>query len=145
MQHAARFSHDQLGESGRARDKMLADCFEATIGALYLDRQPLGLAAVKAFTSAVLFPITQGAGVGCRDPECLQLPPGDASPQIAVPIYPSRSPQPALLPKMRLRQGMFGGSCVPVIVFSTRPHPTYPSSDRRARGPFSLSLTSGAP
>jgi len=59
MQHAARFSHDQLGESGRARDKMLADCFEATIGALYLDRQPLGLAAVKAFTSAVLFPITQ--------------------------------------------------------------------------------------
>jgi dsRNA-specific ribonuclease len=38
---------------------MLADCFEATLGALFLDRQPLGLAAVKSFTAAVLFPITQ--------------------------------------------------------------------------------------
>mmetsp|Transcript_28491 Transcript_28491/g.89089 ORF Transcript_28491/g.89089 Transcript_28491/m.89089 type:complete len:161 (-) Transcript_28491:140-622(-) len=44
-------------EGSRTRGKMLADAFEAFLGALYLDRQPLGLglAAVKAFTAATLF------------------------------------------------------------------------------------------
>ena len=38
---------------------MLADCFEAILGAIFLDRRHLGIATVKAFLSIVLFPITQ--------------------------------------------------------------------------------------
>ena len=37
---------------------MLADCFEAFVGALFLDKQPLGMAHAKAFTHTALFTLT---------------------------------------------------------------------------------------
>ena len=40
---------------------MLSDCFEAFLGALFLDRQPLGITFVKAFTHTMLFDLTQRA------------------------------------------------------------------------------------
>eukprot|EP00964_Phaeocystis_antarctica_P035869 scaffold20510_cov54-Phaeocystis_antarctica.AAC.2 len=43
---------------GRARRGMLADCFEAFVGALFLDKQPLGMAHAKAFTHTALFTLT---------------------------------------------------------------------------------------
>ena len=61
MHHCIRFVHDQMDAPSRARRKMLADCFEAFIGALYLDRQPLGMAFVKAFTETQVagWPVTR--------------------------------------------------------------------------------------
>lgn len=54
MHHCARYFEQQMDDNGRARRKMLADCFEAFLGALFLDRQPLGMAVVKAFTHGML-------------------------------------------------------------------------------------------
>ena len=59
MHHCMRFFTDTMIEQGRARRSMLADCFEAFLGALYLDRQPLGLGFCKAFVTTSLFDLTQ--------------------------------------------------------------------------------------
>ena len=58
MHHCMRYYHEQMDEPGRARRGLLADCFEAFIGALFLDRQPLGMAYAKAFTHTALFTLT---------------------------------------------------------------------------------------
>lgn len=51
MQHCMRYHHHEtMTGPGRARRGMLADCFEAFLGALFLEKHPLGLAAVKVFT-----------------------------------------------------------------------------------------------
>ena len=39
MHHVARYHHREMDEPGAARRGMLADCFEAFLGALFLDRQ----------------------------------------------------------------------------------------------------------
>ena len=61
MHHCMRFFQDEALEPGRTRRKMLADCFEAFLGALFLDRQPLGMAHAKAFTHTMLFSIAREA------------------------------------------------------------------------------------
>ena len=58
MHHCMRYYHEAMDEPGRARRGMLADCFEAFLGALFLDKQPLGMAHVKAFTHTTLFSLT---------------------------------------------------------------------------------------
>ena len=58
MHHCMRYYHEQMDEPGRARRGMLADCFEAFLGALFLDKQPLGMAHAKAFTHTILFALT---------------------------------------------------------------------------------------
>ena len=55
LHHCLRYNDDTMEEAGRARRKMLSDCFEAFLGALFLDRQPLGIAAVKVFCDTMLF------------------------------------------------------------------------------------------
>ena len=59
MHHCMRYHQDSMDAPGRARRGMLADSFEAFLGALFLDRQPLGMAYVKAFTMQMLFSLTQ--------------------------------------------------------------------------------------
>ena len=58
MHHCMRYYHEQMDGPGRARRGMLADCFEAFVGALFLDKQPLGMAHAKAFTHTALFTLT---------------------------------------------------------------------------------------
>eukprot|EP00908_Phaeocystis_cordata_P004351 Transcript_14737.p2 GENE.Transcript_14737~~Transcript_14737.p2 ORF type:complete len:446 (-),score=153.91 Transcript_14737:1909-3246(-) len=58
MHHCMRYYHEAMDEPGRARRAMLADSFEAFLGALFLDKQPLGLAHAKAFTHSMLFSLT---------------------------------------------------------------------------------------
>ena len=57
MSDCLRYSSNDstMDAPGRARNSMLADSFEAFIGALFLDRQHLGLAFVKTFTHTMLF------------------------------------------------------------------------------------------
>ena len=55
MHHCLRYNDDTMEEGGKARRGMLSDCFEAFLGALFLDRQPLGMAAVKLFCDTMLF------------------------------------------------------------------------------------------
>ena len=58
MHHCLRYNDDTMEEAGRARRGMLSDCFEAFLGALFLDRQPLGMAAVKVFCEKMLFSLS---------------------------------------------------------------------------------------
>jgi ribonuclease-3 len=59
LQHCLRYNDEQLEESGKHRRGMLADAFEAFLGALFLDRQPFGIAAVKVFCEQVIFPFSK--------------------------------------------------------------------------------------
>ena len=58
LHHCLRYNDDTMEEAGRARRGMLSDCFEAFLGALFLDRQPLGMAAVKLFCEKMLFSLS---------------------------------------------------------------------------------------
>lgn len=55
MRHGRAGPDENMDAPGRARRGMLADAFEAFLGALFLDRQPLGLPFAKAFARDVLF------------------------------------------------------------------------------------------
>ena len=59
MHHCAIYHAETADAVGRTRRKMLADCFEAYLGALFLDKQPYGFAAVKTFTNSMLFTLTE--------------------------------------------------------------------------------------
>jgi len=59
MHECVRFTHGGMDVVGRARRGMLSDCFEAFVGALYLDRQPRGLAHVQAFVRTMIFSLTK--------------------------------------------------------------------------------------
>ena len=60
MHHILRYHHHEaMTGPGRARRGMLADSFEAFIGAMFIDKQPLGLAAVKIFANTMVFCLTQ--------------------------------------------------------------------------------------
>ena len=59
LHHCMRYNDDQIEESGKARRGMLSDGFEAFLGALFLDRQPFGIAAVKVFCEQVIFPFSK--------------------------------------------------------------------------------------
>lgn len=58
LHHCLRYNDDTMQEGGRARRGMLSDSFEAFLGALFLDRQPLGIAAVKLFCEKMLFSLS---------------------------------------------------------------------------------------
>lgn len=58
LHHCLRYNDDTMEEGGKARRGMLSDCFEAFLGALFLDRQPLGMAAVKVFCEKMLFSLS---------------------------------------------------------------------------------------
>ena len=66
MHHCLRYNDDTMEEGGRARRGMLSDCFEAFLGALFLDRQPLGVAAVKLFCERMLFSLSTAMISGRR-------------------------------------------------------------------------------
>ena len=76
MHDCLRFEQDTMDVQGKARRSMLADAFEAFLGALFLDTQPSGMAHVNAFAFTMLLDLTQQTVVERRwlDPKArLQL------------------------------------------------------------------------
>jgi len=61
MHNCMRYYHEVMDGPSRARRAMLAQCVEAFLGALFIDRQPLGMAACKTFSGAMLFSLTPRA------------------------------------------------------------------------------------
>lgn len=55
MHRVVRHNNEAASRPSRARHAMLADCFEAFLAALFLDRQPRALEVVKLFTETMLF------------------------------------------------------------------------------------------